>query len=141
MQRPTSASAAAAISIGVLAKRTGCNIETIRYYEKIGLLPPPARSGAGHRIFRADDLSRLRFVRRARGLGFALDEVRALLRLADGRQQSCAQARSIAESHLDDVRARIAHLKAMERVLRDTVRLCADGTKPTCPIIEALSRD
>ena len=141
MQRPISASAAAAISIGVLAKRTGCNIETIRYYEKIGLLPPPARSGAGHRIFDADQLRRLRFVRRARGLGFALDEVRALLRLADGRQQSCAQARSIAKSHLDDVRARIAHLKAMERVLRDTVRLCVDGTKPTCPIIEALSRD
>ena len=141
MQRPTSASAAAAISIGVLAKRTGCNIETIRYYEKIGLLPPPARSGAGHRIFDADQLRRLRFVRRARGLGFALDEVRALLRLADDRQQSCAQARSITEGHLADIRARIADLKAMERVLRDTVRLCADGTKPTCPIIEALSRD
>jgi MerR family mercuric resistance operon transcriptional regulator len=141
MPRPTSASAAAAISIGVLAKRTGCTIETIRYYEKIGLLPPPARSGAGHRIFDADQLRRLRFVRRARGLGFALDEVRALLRLADNRQQSCAQARNITEGHLADVRARIADLKAMERVLRDTVRLCADGTKPACPIIEALSRD
>jgi MerR family transcriptional regulator, mercuric resistance operon regulatory protein len=141
MPRPTSASAAAAISIGVLAKRTGCKIETIRYYEKIGLLPPPARSGAGHRIFDADQLRRLRFVRRARGLGFALDEVRALLRLADGPQRSCAQARGITEGHLADVRARIADLKAMERVLSDTVRLCADGTKPTCPIIEALSRD
>lgn len=141
MQRSPPASAAAAVSIGELAKRTGCNIETIRYYEKIGLLPPPARSGGGHRVFRPDHLRRLSFVRRARGLGFTLDAVRALLGLADGRRQSCAQVRSLTERHLQDVRAKIADLKAMERVLRDTVILCADGTRPDCPIIEALSSD
>jgi MerR family transcriptional regulator, mercuric resistance operon regulatory protein len=140
MQRAIPASATA-LSIGELSKRTGCNIETIRYYEKIGLLPPPARSGGGHRVFRLDHLRRLNFVRRARVLGFTLDAVRALLALADGRQRSCAQVRSLTERHLAEIRAKIADLKAMERVLRDTVKLCADGTRPDCPIIEALSTE
>ncbi len=141
MERSSAGAAAATISIGDLSKRTGCNIETIRYYEKIGLLPAPARSVGGHRVFRADHLRRLSFVRRARQLGFTLDAVRALLGLAESRQRSCAQVRRLTEAHLGEIRAKIADLKRMERVLRDTVRLCADGTRPDCPIIEALSRE
>src|SRR5713226_6413554 len=139
MQRSSAGAFAATISIGDLSRRTGCNIETIRYYEKIGLLPAPARSAGGHRVFRIDHLRRLSFVRRARGLGFTLDAVRALLGLAEGRQRSCAEVRRLTEGHLGEIRAKIADLKRMERVLRDTVRLCADGGRPDCPIIEALS--
>ncbi|WP_338666214.1 helix-turn-helix domain-containing protein (plasmid) [Pararoseomonas sp. SCSIO 73927] len=122
------------IAIGELSRRTGCNIETIRYYERIGLLPTPARRGR-YRLYGAGDVWRLAFVRRARELGFTLDQVRALLGLdAD----ACAKARDLAAAHLDDVRARIADLQAMERVLTETVRRCDAGAEATCPLIEVL---
>ncbi|TBR29881.1 MAG: MerR family transcriptional regulator, partial [Reyranella sp.] len=80
----------------------------------------------------------LRFVLRARELGFSLDEIRELLRLVDERDQPCAEARAVAAAHLDDVRAKITDLKRMERVLKDVVAQCADGTLPECPLIETL---
>lgn len=128
------------LSIGAVSQRTGCNIETIRYYERIGLLPPPARNGR-YRSFGAGDVARLVFVRRARELGFTLDEVRALLKLsaADGRSV-CAEVRVISVAHLADVRARIADLRAMEQVLSSTIRECDAGRQPGCPLIAALSR-
>jgi MerR family mercuric resistance operon transcriptional regulator len=126
-----------AIPIGELSRRTGCNIETIRYYERIGLMPTPARRGR-YRSYGADEVARLGFVRRARELGFTLDEVRALLGLAAGGQASCAEVRDLAVSHLKDVRARIADLKRMERVLADSVRACDAGQDPGCPLIDAL---
>ena len=126
-----------AIPIGELSRRTGCNIETIRYYERIGLMPAPPRRGR-YRSYGADDVGRLGFVRRARELGFTLDEVRALLGLAVGGHASCAEVRNLAASHLKDVRARIADLKRMERVLADSVRACDAGQDPGCPLIEAL---
>ncbi len=126
-----------AIPIGELSRRTGCNIETIRYYERIGLMPAPPRRGR-YRSYDADDVGRLGFVRRARELGFTLDEVRALLGLAGGGHASCTEVRNLAESHLKDVRARIADLKRMERVLADSVRACDAGQDPGCPLIEAL---
>lgn len=126
-----------AIQIGELSRRTGCNIETIRYYERIGLMPAPPRRGR-YRSYGADDVGRLGFVRRARELGFTLDEVRALLGLAVGGHASCAEVRNLAASHLKDVRARIADLKRMERVLADSVRACDAGQDPGCPLIEAL---
>ena len=128
------------LPIGTLSKRTGCNIETIRYYEKIGLLPAPARSEGRHRMYATAHLQRLNFIRRARELGFTLDEVRALLKLADERGYSCAEARDLAAGHLAEVRAKIANLKVMERVLKDIVAQCADGTPPECPLIERLFR-
>ncbi len=127
------------LPIGLLSQRTGCNIETIRYYERVGLLATPTRSSGGHRMYNESHLMRLSFVRRARDLGFTLDEVRALLRLADERGRPCAEARDVAAGHLADVRAKIADLRKMERVLRDMVASCADGTLPDCPVIEALS--
>ena len=126
-----------AIPIGELSRRTGCNIETIRYYERIGLMPAPPRRGR-YRSYGADDVGRLGFVRRARELGFTLDEVRALLGLAGGGHASCAEVRNLAASHLKDVRTRIADLKRMERVLADSVRACDAGQDPGCPLIEAL---
>src|SRR5882757_9607973 len=104
-----------AIQIGELSRRTGCNIETIRYYERIGLMPAPPRRGR-YRSYGGEDVGRLGFVRRARELGFTLDDVRALLGLAAGGAAACADVRDLAASHLVDVRARIADLKRMERV-------------------------
>ncbi|MDE1933562.1 helix-turn-helix domain-containing protein [Bradyrhizobium sp.] len=121
-----------------LAERTGCNLETVRYYEKVGLLPEPPRTATGYRNYNSTHERRLRFVLRARELGFSLDEIRQLLRLVDEREQPCAEARAVASVHLDDVRAKIADLKRMERVLKDVVAQCADGTLPECPLIETL---
>jgi len=126
-----------AIQIGELSRRTGCNIETIRYYERIGLMPAPPRRGR-YRSYGGQDVGRLGFLRRARELGFTLDEVRALLGLAAGGQASCAEVRDLAASHLQDVRARIADLKRMERVLAGSVRACDAGQDPGCPLIHAL---
>lgn len=121
-----------------LARRTGSNLETVRYYEKVGLLPEPPRTAGGYRSYDTTHERRLRFVLRARELGFSLDEIRALLRLVDERDQPCAEARAVAATHLQDVRAKIADLKRMERVLKDVVVQCGDGTLPECPLIETL---
>ena len=128
-----------AIPIGELSRRTGCNIETIRYYERIGLIPAPPRRGR-YRSYGPADVGRLGFVRRARELGFTLDEVRALLGLAADGPASCADARDLAAAHLKDVRTRIADLKRMERVLATTVRACDAGGNAGCPLIAALSK-
>ena len=127
--------------IGVLSKRTGCEVETIRYYERIGLLPAAARSPSRYRLYSLGHLKRLAFVRRARDLGFTLDEVRTLLGLADRRKRTCAEARTVGLRHLNDVRAKIADLKVIEKVLAEMVARCADGTLPDCPLIEALSTE
>src|SRR5712691_3356469 len=118
------------MAIGRLAKHTGTNIETIRYYERVGLWPAPVRSAGGYRLYGTEHLKRLNFIRRARTLGFSIGEVRTLLRLADERKRPCA-----------DVRTKIADLKVMERVLRETVARCANGTGSHCPLIDALYRD
>lgn len=126
------------IAIGELSRRTRCNIETIRYYERIGLLPKAARRGR-YRCFGPADVERLHFVRRARELGFTLDEIRALLGIATARDVSCDDARDIATVHLQQVRARIADLRRMERVLAGTVRACSSGDHVGCPLINTLS--
>lgn len=123
-----------------LARRAGCNLETIRYYEKAGLLPEPPRTQSGYRSYDATHERRLKFVLRGRELGFSLDEIRALLRLVDERDQPCAEARDLAAAHLKDMQSKIADLRRMERVLKDMVAQCADGTTPECPLIEALFR-
>lgn len=126
-----------AIQIGELSRRTGCNIETIRYYERIGLMRVPPRRGR-YRSYGNEDVGRLGFVRRARELGFTLDAVRALLGLAGEGKAACAEVRTLAASHLTDVRARIADLRRMERVLADSVRACDAGQDPGCPLIQSL---
>lgn len=126
------------LAIGALSQRTGVNIETVRYYERIGLLPAPARSEGGHRLYGVGHLMRLSFVRRSRDLGFTLDEIRALLELAEKRDRPCAEVREVASGHLADVRAKIAALRAMQRVLTNMVAQCGEGSAPDCPLIEAL---
>ena len=117
---------AKSLRIGELSRRTGCNIETIRYYERIGLLPRPDRRGR-YRHYDAGGVSSLAFIRRARDLGFTLDEIRALLRLSTGGQKACVEVRDLARNHLDYVRQRIADLRSMERVLAAAVRQCDAG--------------
>src|SRR3546814_20054835 len=129
-----------AIQIGELSRRTGCNIETIRYYERVGLLPIPQRRGR-YRSYAREDVARLGFVRRARELGFTLEEVRALLGLAVIGEGRCADVREVAASHLREVRERIADLKWMERVLADSVRACDAGLDSGCPLLAALGAE
>jgi MerR family mercuric resistance operon transcriptional regulator len=127
--------------IGALSKRTGCNVETIRFYERIGLMPPPSRSEGGHRLYVEAQARRLGFIRRTRQLGFTLDEVRTLLRLVDGGRYSCAQVKRITVHHLQGVRAKVADLRKIERVLRQMAAQCDGGRVPKCAVIDALFDD
>ncbi len=127
--------------IGTLSRRTGCNIETIRYYERIGLLPAPPRGEGGHRRYGRGHLKRLTFVRRGRELGFTLDEIRRLLALVDGRGATCGEVKAITLDHLDGVRRKIADLKRLERVLKDMAAQCDGGEVPECPVVDALFRE
>ena len=128
------------LPIGALARETGLTVEGVRFYEKAGILRASARTAGRQRLYSRRDLQRLSFIRRARQVGFSLDEVRALLHLADtiGRS-SCADAYRLASGHLDDVKAKIADLRKMEKALRVMVASCAEGTRPVCPLIETLA--
>lgn len=126
------------IAIGALSKHTGTNIETIRYYERVGLLPAPGRTAGGYRLYGPDHLKRLTFIRRARALGFSLAEVRRLLTLSDQRRRPCAEVRLVAAAHLEDVKGKITDLRQMERVLKETVARCDAGSGSHCPMIDAL---
>lgn len=126
------------VTIGKVAARTGCHIETIRFYEKEALLPHPDRSAGGHRLYSTELIERLVFIRRSRELGFSMDEIRQLLSLVDGEQVSCQRVKHIADAHLRDVRAKIADLKKMERSLDDLSSQCSGDDVPDCPIIEVL---
>lgn len=128
------------LGIGALAQMTGIHIETIRYYERIGILPKISRSAGGHRQYEPDQVKRLKFVKRSRELGFSLDDIRALIGLVDGDNYTCAQVKALTEPHLDDVRAKIADLKKMERALSDMVAQCSGNKVPNCPIIDVLLR-
>jgi len=127
------------MQIGAISARTEVHVETIRYYERIGILPKPSRSGGGHRLYTRAHEQRLTFIRRSRELGFSLDEVRALLGLAGGHNRNCAEVHGLAVKHLDEVRQKIARLQRMEGILDAMAAECAHGTVPDCPIIEALS--
>ncbi len=129
-----------ALSIGELSRRTGVNIETIRYYERIKMMPAPPRTASGRRVYGPAETRSLAFIRRSRELGFTLEEIRALLALsADDGKNTCADVRQLAASHLADIRAKIADLRAMASVLSDAVRRCDAGELPGCPLIDALS--
>jgi MerR family mercuric resistance operon transcriptional regulator len=127
------------LSRGMLSKKTGVNGETIRYYEKIGLLPEPARSSSGYRIYPDSQLNRLSFIRRCRELGFALKEVAALLKLVDGGHYTCKEIRDHTIRHLRDVENRILDLNKMRQTLKDMVSECEGGLAPDCAIVDALS--
>ena len=126
------------LSIGELAERSGVGIETIRYYEREGLLPKVQRTPGGHRVFDDTQVRRLVFIRRSRELGFSGAEVRALLAMVDGGY-TCGEVRDLTLEHLTDVRAKIVDLRRLERTLAEISSKCLGGSVPECPVIEALS--
>lgn len=125
---------------GKVAELTGCNLETIRYYEQIGLMPAPPRSGGGHRLYDEVLLRRLNFIRRCRELGFSLAEIRGLLALVDGRTYTCAEVKDMTEAHLRSVRSKVTDLKVLEKTLKEMVSKCIGDQVPECPVIDALFR-
>jgi len=127
------------LSIGELARKTATKVETIRYYERIGLLAEPARTTGNYRAYETAHLNRLSFIRRSRDLGFSLEQVRTLLDLSDQRQRSCEAVDAIARAHRDEVDRKIADLQALRRELDSLVDQCRHGTVAECGIIEALS--
>ena len=129
-------------TIGTLARAAGVNVETVRYYQRRGLLREPRRPPGGVRRYGEEDLARLRFIRRAQALGFTLREIAELLALDDGA--GCARARRLAEARLEDVRRRIRGLRRMERALAGLVEACGDAGgrgRAACPLIASLQRE
>jgi MerR family transcriptional regulator, mercuric resistance operon regulatory protein len=124
--------------IGRLSNLTGVNIETIRYYERIGMLPAPPRTEGGRRIYGPAQMQLLAFIRRGRELGFSLDEIRALLGLAAPGKASCAAVRAIAAHHLEDIRAKMHDLAKLERLLAKTIARCSGRRVPDCPVLDIL---
>jgi MerR family transcriptional regulator, mercuric resistance operon regulatory protein len=135
---PSTAQEGELLTRGALAARSGCNVETIRYYEHIGILPAPPRSRGGHRLYGHDLIKRLTFVRRSRELGFTLEEIRQLLRLVDGGNYTCVQIETLALEHARDIRQKIADLKKLKSVLETMASHCTGGEAPECPIIDEL---
>jgi MerR family transcriptional regulator, mercuric resistance operon regulatory protein len=129
------------LSIGALSQQTGVHIETIRYYERIKMLATPPRTAGGRRVYGESHRRTLGFIRRARGLGFSLDEIRALLDLDGAGRAPCAEVREIATQHLANVRAKLADLARFEAVLSDTVRQCAVNMTPACPMLGILDTE
>ena len=126
------------LTIGALSESVGVNIETIRYYERINLLPAPPRTAGNQRIYDPTHRQRLLFIRRARELGFTIEDIRALLTLVDRHAVTCGEVQTVAERQLAAVRAKISDLKRLERVLKGMMASCAGGTVPECPIVETL---
>ena len=136
--RPIKALRADGMPIGGLSRLCGVNIETIRYYEKIKMLPAPLRTERGHRGYGPKETRILVFIRRGRELGFTLDQIRALLNLSGPGQAPCAEVREIAKHHIEDIRAKINDLTKLERMLRKTVAQCSGGKIPDCPVLDIL---
>jgi MerR family copper efflux transcriptional regulator len=130
------------LTIGHLAKEAGVNLETVRYYERRGLLPRPPRSASGYRLFPADAARRLKFIRRAQELGFSLTEIRELSSLRVSRSTTSGDIRARAEAKIADIEAKIKSLDSIKKTLRKLTRVC-DGCAPLaeCPILESLDRE
>ena len=127
------------LPIGALAERTGTKVQTIRYYEQVGLLAEPVRSSGRQRLYQESDVARLAFIRHSRELGFSLDAIRQLLDLSDRPEQSCAQADSIASRQLKAVRDKIGRLRSLETELQRMVAECGHGCVAECRVIEVLA--
>jgi Cd(II)/Pb(II)-responsive transcriptional regulator len=128
------------LTIGALAQRLQCPTETIRFYEREGLLPPPARSGGNYRLYGKVHLERLGFIRRCRTLDMTLDEIRVLLQLRDKPADNCAEVNAVLDEHIQHVADRIAELRALQGQLRDLRQLCASADQSGCGILQELAR-
>jgi len=131
----------ASLTIGKLSSRTGVNIETIRYFEKVGLISPPPRTEGGHRIYDQEHLRVLGFIRRARELGFTPQEVRGILHLGGPADACCDEVREICAKHLQTVRSKMADLARLERLLSSTINRCSGDHTPHCAIIDMIEED
>ena len=130
----------AGYAIGKMSRKTGVNIETIRYYERIALMPKPDRTQGGNRQYNSDQLKRLFFIKKCRGLGFSIEEIRALLQMVDRQDFTCNQVHSMTIDHLENVKKKLSDLKRMEKTLKSMASQCSKGDVPECPIIETLFR-
>ena len=126
------------MNIGQAAQRSGLSAKMIRYYESIGLLQPAQRGDNGYRHYAAADLQRLGFIRRARDLGFTLDEVRRLLELWQDRQRSSADVKALAQAHIAELERKIAELVSLRDTLGRLVAHCQGDQRPDCPILDSL---
>ncbi len=126
------------VTRGRLARDSGCNIETIRYYEQISLMPVPMRSDSGYRLYGESGRKRLRFILRGRELGFSIEELRSLLSLVDGGHYTCGEVRDLTLEHLQSIRAKLADLRRLEQTLAEVSAQCEGGEVPDCPVIDAL---
>ena len=136
--RTITSSGAENLSIGELSKHSGVNIETIRYYERIKMLPPPPRTASGRRIYGPAEKRSLAFIRRSRDLGFTLEEIRALMALGGTGRAPCAEVHKIASAHLANVRNKLSDLIKLEAILAKTVAQCSDDGTPACPVLDIL---
>jgi len=127
------------LTIERLARAAGSTPETVRWYEQDGLMAAPARTDGNYRVYGTDDLTRLKFIRRARELGFTLDRVRALLDIAADRKRDCASVDAVTKDHLAEIDRKIADLQALRREVAGLVASCAGGTIDDCRIVEALA--
>lgn len=128
------------MKISEAAAASGCHLETIRYYEREGLMMPPARASNGYRTYKQDEVERLRFISRGRELGFSLDEIRSLLRLNDDPTMSCCDVDGIARTHLTEIGTRVVELQRIAMELERVIDGCAGGNRGTCTILDALKR-
>ena len=131
------------VRIGALAQQTGCSVPTIRYYEEIGLIPRARRRSSGHRVYDASAAQLIGFIRRSREFGFTIEQIRSLISLSGSRKRDCAEARDIAQEHLNGVRAKLLELITLERTLVRFIdacdKTCAGGKAPDCTILKDLS--
>ena len=126
------------LTIGKLSEFSGVNIETIRYYEKIGIIPKPSRSQSGYRLYNEEYIKNLTFVKRSRELGFSIKEIKSILTLVKDHSYSCSEVHGLTISHLNDTRKKIKDLKKLESTLKEMAAQCEGGLIPECPIIDEL---
>ena len=131
------------LTIGALAKAVGLSTPTIRYYEDIGLIPPAGRTRRGQRVYRDTDIERLTLIRRCRDFGFSIEETKRLLGLSVSADQDCAKVRDIAKTHLDEVRAKLVELYALEQTLKSFVTqcdaVCSGGAARDCLVFKDIA--
>ncbi|MBN8182015.1 MerR family transcriptional regulator [Roseibium aggregatum] len=127
--------------IGAMSKHTGVNIETIRYYERIEIMPKPDRTSGGNRQYNHDQLKRLSFIKRSREIGFSIEEIRALLEMVDRRDFTCGEVHSMTINHLASVKEKILALRRLEDALKKMASECSRGDVPDCPILDTLFQE
>ncbi|WP_282076688.1 MerR family transcriptional regulator [Epibacterium ulvae] len=127
-------------TIGKASEQSGVNIETIRYYEREGIVPKPGRAAGGRRLYSPDEIAKLRFVRRCRDLGFPISIIQTFLSLTEQDHRSCGEVKTLAENHLDEINAKIENLTRLREALLSLSSNCDEGTA-ACPMLDSLMKD